>query len=81
MKLAEPYAYQEGFPSRGKWEAIHPSFLTIGGSGVVGDFGAESPMSRKHKPTYPKDVRAAGPTSGSGAAAGVSTNFGGSGLA
>jgi hypothetical protein len=95
MRLAEPYAYQEGFPGsetwnvptngripgNGKWEGVHPSFLTIGGSGIVGNFGSQSPMSRKHRPTYPKNVRAAGPTSGSGSAAGAAITAAGSGLA
>ena len=81
MRLAEPYAYQEGFPGKGTWETLHPSFLTIGGSGVVGNFGAESPMSRVHTPTYPTNIRAAGPTSASGAAAGSAITGVGSGLA
>ena len=82
MKFAEPYAYESQFPhTTAHWEAVHPSYLTIGGAGVVGDFGAESPMSTKHEPTWPKNVRAAGPTSGSGAVAGAMTTYGGSGVA
>lgn len=81
MRLAEPYAYQEGFPGKGAWEVVHPSYLTIGGSGIVGDFGAQSPMSAKHSPTYPKDVRAAGPMLENGPVVNVSTTYGGSGIA
>lgn len=81
MRLAEPYAYQEGFPGKGAWEVVHPSFLTIGGSGIVGNFGAESPMSQKRKPTYPKNIRAAGPMTENGPTLSVSTTYGGSGLA
>lgn len=56
--------------------------MVIGGSGVVGNFGAESPMSEVHDPTWSEDIRAAGPTSGDGAAAGAGiTGAGGSGLA
>lgn len=79
MKIAEPYAYQAQFPNQASWEVVHPSYLTIGGSGTTGDFGAESPMSASHEPTYPENIRAAGPTSGSAAAAGFT--YGGSGVA
>lgn len=80
MKFAEPYAYSSQFPhTTASWEVVHPSYLTIGGSGIVGDFGAESPMSASHEPTYPENIRAAGPTSGSAAAAGFT--YGGSGVA
>ena len=81
MRFAEPYAYQAQWPNKANWEVVHPSYLMAGGSGVVGNFGPESPMSASHKITYPKDVRAAGPTSGDGAAAGASITAVGSGLA
>lgn len=81
MKIDKRYRYQEQFPNRGVWDVLHPSYLTIGGSGVVGNFGAESPMSELHEPTWPEDVRAAGPASGDGAVAGVSATYGGSGVA
>lgn len=45
MKLSKKYQYQEQFPNRGVWDVLHPSYLTIGGNGVVGTFGSESPMS------------------------------------
>lgn len=45
MKISKKYKYQEQYPNRGVWDVLHPSYLTIGGSGVVGTFGAESPMS------------------------------------
>jgi hypothetical protein len=81
MKFAEPYGYQAQFPNKASWEVVHPSYLTIGGSGVVGDAGAESPMSASHEPTYPENIRAAGPMSGDGAAAGAAPTYGGSGVA
>lgn len=81
MKFAEPYAYQAQFPNQASWEGVHPSYLTIGGSGVVGDFGAQSPMSKRHTPTWPKNVRAAGTATGDGSVAGAAPTYGGSGVA
>lgn len=73
--------YKEQFPNRGVWDVLHPSYMTIGGSGVAGNFGAESPMSEIHEGTWPADIRAAGPTSGDGAAAGAAITSAGSGVA
>jgi hypothetical protein len=73
MKLSKKYAYQAQFPNRGVWDVLHPSYLTIGGSGVVGNFGAESPMSSAPE--------GASMNSGSGAAAGAGITGSGSGVA
>lgn len=82
MKKQRHYMQHPQFPWLGLYsDPIHPSYMTIGGSGVVGNFGAESPMSELHEATWPEDVRAAGPTSGDRAAAGVATTYGGSGVA
>lgn len=63
MKISKKYKYQEQFPNRGVWDVLHPSYLTFGGSGVVGTFGAESPMSNGDE--------GASMNSGSGEAAGI----------
>ena len=83
MKKQRHYMQHPQFPWLGIYsDPVHPSYMVIGGSGVVGNFGAESPMSEIHEPTWPEDIRAAGPTSGDGAAAGASiTGAGGSGVA
>lgn len=73
MKVDKRYKYQEQFPNRGVWDVLHPSYITIGGSGVVGNFGAESPMSNTKE--------GASMNSGNGAAAGAAPTYGGSGLA
>lgn len=75
MKISKRYSYAEQFPNRGVWDINHPSYLTIGGSGVVGTFGAESPMSEQTEP------EGASMNSGSGAAAGAAPTYGGSGVA
>jgi len=73
MKLSKKYKYQEQFPNRGVWDVLHPSYLTIGGSGIVGNGGAESPMSNTEE--------GASMNSGSGEAAGAGITGAGSGLA
>jgi hypothetical protein len=73
MKLSKKYKYQEQFPNHGVWDVLHPSYLTIGGSGVVGNGGAESPMSNTEE--------GASMNSGSGEAAGAGITGTGSGLA
>lgn len=73
MKVSKRYAYQEQFPNRGAWDVLHPSYLTIGGSGVVGNFGPESPMSNAEE--------GASMNSGDGSAAGASITGAGSGVA
>jgi hypothetical protein len=82
MKKKRHYAQHPQFPNLGIFsDPLHPSYMTIGGSGVVGNFGAESPMSEVHEGTWQEDVRAAGPMSGEGAAAGAAPTYGGSGVA
>ena len=73
MKISKKYKYAEQFPNRGVWDVLHPSYLTIGGSGVVGTFGAESPMSNGDE--------GASMNSGDGAAAGAGITGAGSGVA
>lgn len=73
MKLSKKYKYQEQFPNRGVWDVLHPSYLTIGGSGVVGNFGPESPMSNFDE--------GASMNSGAGEAAGAGITGAGSGVA
>lgn len=82
MKNKRHYREHPQFPWLGVFsDPVRPSYLIIGGSGVVGNFGAQSPMSERHEPTWPEDIRAAGPTSGDGSAAGVATTYGGGGVA
>ena len=82
MKNKRHYRQHPQFPWLGMYsDPVHPSYMTIGGSGIVGNFGAESPMSELHEATWPDNVRAAGPTDGEGAAAGAATTYGGSGVA
>jgi hypothetical protein len=71
MKIAKRYKYKEQFPNRGAWDVLHPSYLTIGGSGVVGNFGAESPMSEMHETPAQEAAEGASMNSGAGEAAGV----------
>lgn len=78
MRISKKYSYAEQFPSRGVWDVLHPSYLITGGSGVVGNFGAESPMSEK---PLPSGQEGASISSGSGAAAGAAPTYGGSGVA
>ena len=73
MKISKKYAYQDLWPNRGVWDVLHPSYLTIGGSGIVGNGGAESPMSNT--------AEGASMNSGSGAAAGAGITGSGSGVA
>lgn len=82
MKKQRHYREHPQFPWLGLYsDPVRPSYLIIGGSGVVGNFGAESPMSERHEPTWPEDIRAAGPASGEGDAAGGGITQGGSGVA
>lgn len=73
MKVSKKYRYEEQFPNRGVWDVLHPSYLTIGGSGIVGNFGAQSPMSNAGD--------GASMESGDGSAAGAGITGAGSGLA
>jgi hypothetical protein len=73
VKLSQKYQYQEQFPNRGAWDILHPSYLTIGGSGVVGTFGSQSPMSNGDE--------SASMNSGAGEAAGAGITGAGSGVA
>lgn len=82
MKKQRHYMQHPQFPWLGLYsDPVRPSYMTIGGSGIVGNFGAESPMSEMHEGTWQDDVRAAGPTSGDGAAAGAGITGVGSGVA
>jgi hypothetical protein len=82
MKKHRHYMQHPQFPWLGLYsDPVRPSYMTIGGSGIVGNFGAESPMSEMHEGTWQDDVRAAGPTSGDGAAAGAGITGVGSGVA
>ena len=60
---------------------VYPSYLIIGGSGIVGNFGAESPMSEKDETPQQEAAEGASMNSGSGAAAGAAPTYGGSGVA
>ena len=83
MKVSKKYRYQEQFPNRGFFDVLNPSYLTIGGSGVIGTFGPESPMSNGEANESPAQEAAEGASmnSGSGAAAGAAPTYGGSGVA
>jgi hypothetical protein len=79
---AHTYRIHPQFPNI----AVHsgdlaPSYLTIGGSGVVGNFGAESPMSEIHETASQEMNESASMNSGSGAAAGAGITGAGSGVA
>jgi hypothetical protein len=81
MKLSNKYKYQEQFPNRGAWDVLHPSYLITGGSGIVGNFGAESPMSEIHETPSQEQQEGASMSSGSGSAAGAGITGAGSGVA
>ena len=59
-------------------EPVYPSYMEIGGSGVVGNGGPESPMSNYEDS---ESNEGASMNTGSGAAAGAAPTFGGSGVA
>lgn len=83
MKIHKKYSYHEQFPGRGVWDVANPSYLTIGGSGIVGNGGPESPMVGYEDSESPSQEAAEGasPTSGAGEAAGASITGAGSGVA
>ena len=93
MKYSKKTKYHEQYPALGFWgpgtETVNPSYLTIGGSGVVGNFGAESPMSERgesplaetNETAAQESAEGASMNSGSGAAAGAAATSGGSGVA
>lgn len=81
MKISKKYRYHEQFPNRGAWDVVHPSYLTIGGSGIVGNFGAESPMSEMHETPSQEAAEGASMNSGAGEAAGAGITGAGSGVA
>ena len=81
MKRHKKYKYHEQFPNRGFFDALNPSYLTIGGSGVVGNFGAESPMSEMHETPSQEASEGASMNSGAGEAAGAGITGAGSGVA
>jgi len=87
MKKRESYRQHPQFPNIGVHsDPAYPSYMTIGGSGVVGTFGAESPMSEmqgyenSESPTQ-EAAEGASMNSGSGAAAGAGVTGAGSGVA
>jgi hypothetical protein len=85
VKYSKKTKYHEQYPALGFWgpgtETVNPSYLTIGGSGVVGNFGAESPMSESNETAAQESAEGASMNSGSGAAAGAAPTAGGSGVA
>jgi hypothetical protein len=83
MKISKKYKYHEQFPNRGAWDVLHPSYLTIGGSGVIGTGGSESPMSNHEMQETPSEEAAENVSmnSGSGEAAGTAATGTGSGVA
>ena len=91
MKISKKHKYHEQFPNRGVWDINHPSYLTIGGSGVVGTFGPESPMSNYENRESPsaemyetpsqESNEGASMDSGAGSAAGAGITGAGSGVA
>jgi hypothetical protein len=83
MKFSKKHKYAEQFPNRGQWDVLHPSYLMIGGSGVVGNYGAESPMSNYENSESPAQEASEGASmeSGAGAAAGAGVTGAGSGVA
>ena len=85
MKYSKKTKYHEQYPALGFWgpgtETVNPSYLTIGGSGVVGNFGAESPMSESNETAAQESAEGASMNSGSGAAVGAAPTAGGSGVA
>jgi len=81
MKISKKHRYAEQFPNRGVWDVVHPSYLTIGGSGVVGTFGPESPMSEMHETPSQEQQEGASMSSGAGEAAGAGITGAGSGVA
>jgi len=81
MKFSKKHRYAEQFPNRGAWNVLHPSYLTIGGSGIVGNFGAESPMSEMHETPSQEANESASMNSGAGEAAGAGITGAGSGVA
>jgi len=95
VKYSKKTKYHEQYPALGFWgpgtETVNPSYLTIGGSGVVGTFGAESPMSNYENSESPSSemgetpsqeaAEGASMSSGAGAAAGAGITGAGSGVA
>ena len=85
MNYSKRTKYHEQYPALGSFESsvstVNPSYLTIGGSGVVGNFGAESPMSERNEAPWQEPTEGASMNSGSGAAAGAAPVAGGSGVA
>jgi hypothetical protein len=81
MKFSKKHRYAEQFPNRGAWAVSNPSYLTIGGSGIVGNFGPESPMSEMHETPSQEANEGASMDSGAGAAAGAGITGAGSGVA
>jgi hypothetical protein len=82
MKNKRHYMQHPQFPWLGLYsDPLRPSYMTIGGSGVVGNFGAESPMSEMHETPSQEASEGASMTSGDGSAAGAGITGAGSGVA
>ena len=81
MRISRKHRYAEQFPNRGVWDVLHPSYLTIGGSCIVGNFGAESPMSEMHETPSQESAEGASMNSGDSSAAGAGITGAGSGVA
>lgn len=81
MKTSKRAKYHEQFPNRGFFDPLNPSYLTIGGSGIIGNFGAESPMSEMHETPSQEQQEGASMNSGAGEAAGAGITGAGSGVA
>jgi hypothetical protein len=81
-KHHEHYRQHLQFPYIGVHsDPLHPSYMTIGGSGIVGNFGAESPMSEMHETPSQEAAEGASMNSGAGATAGAGIAGAGSGVA
>jgi hypothetical protein len=76
------YAQHSQFPNLGIFSSpLYPSYMTIGGSGIVGNYGAESPMSELHETPSQEANEGASMNSGAGEAAGAGITGSGSGVA
>ena len=85
MNYSKRTKYHEQYPALGSFESsvstVNPSYLTIGGSGVVGNFGAESPMSERNEAPWQEPTEGASMNSGDSSAAGAGITGAGSGVA
>jgi hypothetical protein len=75
---SKKHHYHEQFPSRGFFDSLNPQAV-IGGSGIIGNGGPESPMSEANETPSQEAAEGASMNSGAGEAAGVTGT--GSGVA